>query len=125
VSRRCAPLAVAAAATALGAGACGGAEVRAGDYRSQAAALCEQAAAARGDAVAVEQRRRRLLDLVPPPELVARHEELREIDGIIERVGSNAARGDVSPARALERIRRVSERRARTYRAMGIPGCAR
>ncbi len=118
--------ALAVLAAAGGAVACSaGAPVRTEDYRAQATRLCAQSQAARGDAPAVQRRLRRVLDLVPPPELAARHEELRDIAALVDRVGRGAARGTISPARALERIRRVTDRAGRTYRAMGVPACAR
>ena len=108
------------AALAAGPGCTGAEEVEVADYRAQAASLCAQAARAGADA---EVARRRLVTLVPPPELAARHEELRDIEGIVERVGRNAARGNVSPARALERIRRVRARARRIYASIGVRGC--
>jgi len=108
----------------LAAGCAGGSEPRSADYREQAARLCAQAAlAGERDPVAAAQRRRRLLDLVPPPELAAAHAELRAVAGTIERVGASASLGRVSPARALERIDRLEARVRRTYRAMGVPAC--
>ncbi len=112
------------AALAAGAGCTGAEEVRADDFRAQATRLCAQAEAASGDAATAQARLRRVLDLVPPPELAAQLEELRDIAGIVDRVGRNAARGNVSPARALERIARVTARADRTYEAMGIPACS-
>jgi len=112
-------------AALAGAGCSGGAQTRPGDYRAQAGALCEQIAGDRGNAPVAEERRRRLLDLVPPPELARAHAELREIAGIVDRVALDAARGQASPARALERIARVRERAGRIYLSIGVPACAR